>query len=185
MERELLLLGLLRQHTMHGYQLHELIDRALASCTDLKKSTAYFLLEKMEKAGWVTQTQTQAGKRPPRRVYQLTTHGEAEFQRLLRANLSAHTPVRFADDIGLAFLDALKSEEALALLAHRLTALTAELAAARAAPPHEGRLQLLIEHQRRHLAAEVAWLESVIAHLQPSPASPPPAAPVARKTRRA
>ena len=47
MERELLLLGVLRQGEMHGYQLHDFIERSLAFCTDLKKPTAYFLLDKM------------------------------------------------------------------------------------------------------------------------------------------
>lgn len=169
MERELLLLGALRQQAMHGYQLHEFIERALASCTDLKKSTAYMLLDKMAAAGWVTQKETRAGNRPPRRVYRLTPAGEAKFQELLRANLASHTNVRFGGDIGLAFLDALKPAEALELLAQRRAALEASFNAANAAPAHEGSLQFVIEHQRRYLALELEWLDEVRTRLSQKP----------------
>ena len=111
MERELLLLGLLRGHEMHGYQLMEFIDTQMASCVDLKKPTAYFLLDKMTAAGWIHFEQNQEGNRPPRRVYGITTEGEKAFQRLLRENLAAYEPARFISDIGLAFVDALPAEE--------------------------------------------------------------------------
>ncbi|MCB9453179.1 MAG: helix-turn-helix transcriptional regulator [Anaerolineaceae bacterium] len=165
MERELLLLGLLRHNHMHGYELHEFINRDLASCTDLKKPTAYYLLDKMAAKGWITQTEEQEGSRPPRRVYQLTAEGEAAFQRLLRENLVAYHQARFAGDIGLAFVDALEPEEARTLLQRRRDTLAGELAATRHIPLHHGTLQLVIEHQIRHLKAELEWLDEVLGRL--------------------
>ena len=47
MDDKLLLLGILRRQEMHGYQLFEFIDRDLAACTNLKKPTAYYLLNRM------------------------------------------------------------------------------------------------------------------------------------------
>ena len=47
MERELLLLGLLRSQDMHGYQLHEAIDSHLGMVVQLTKPTAYGLLSNM------------------------------------------------------------------------------------------------------------------------------------------
>ncbi len=168
MDRELLLLGLLRQMDMHGYRLAEFIERDLTICTDLKKPTAYFLLEKMTRAGWLASSESQAGHRPPRRVYRLTPQGEAQFQRLLRQNLAGYTPAYFAGDIGLAFLETLEPAEALALLGQRRTALAEALAETRAAPPHAGSPQLVIEHRLRHLAAELEWLDEVIQRLPPA-----------------
>src|SRR5689334_24991696 len=107
MDRELLLLGLLRRAHMHGYQLHEFIERDLATCTDLKKPTAYFLLDKMTRLGWITQREEREGNRPARRVYQVTAAGEAQFQQLLRENLSGSATTRFTGDIGLIFADTL------------------------------------------------------------------------------
>lgn len=167
MHRELLLLGLLRQQAMHGYQLNEFIDQALAACTDLKKPTAYFLLDKLAAAGWIkVKRAAAAGKRPARRVFALTAAGEAAFQRLLRENLSAWLPAAFPGDMGLAFADALPSTEAAALLAERRAALVAALEAARRVPDHGGSLQWVVEHQAVHLAAELAWLDSRLAALR-------------------
>ena len=165
MDNELLLLGILRKQDMHGYQLSEFIEHYLSTCTDLKKPTAYFLLEKMAAAGWVVDKQTQEGKRPPRRVYHLTPEGETAFQRLLRANLASYQSVAFSDDTGLAFLDALPAEEARQLLAQRYQEIETRRVALLAAPPHAGTLAWMIEHQQRHLAAEAEWVNQLMARL--------------------
>jgi DNA-binding PadR family transcriptional regulator len=150
---------------MHGYQAHEFIDRYLASCTDLKKPTAYFLLDKLAKAGWIMAEQVQEGHRPPRRVYRLTDRGEAEYQRLLRENLATYEPAFFVSDIGVAFLEDVPAAEAADRLRQRRAALAAELAAAQAAPLHPGSLQWLVEHRTRHLRAELEWLDEILARL--------------------
>lgn len=163
MERELLLLGLLRKHEMHGYQLLEFIDSQMASCVDLKKPTAYFLLEKMAVAGWIHADQTHEGNRPPRRVYRITAEGEAAFQRLLRENLGGYALTVFISDVGLAFIGELPDDEALALLEKRREAVEASIAAIKAVPLHEGGAQLMIEHQAHHLASELEWVSRIIA----------------------
>lgn len=162
MERELLLLGLLRQANMYGYQLHDLIERELASCVDLKKPTAYFLLDKLTRKGWISQHEERVGSRPPRNVYAITQAGEAHFELLLRANLGSYHLTRFAGDVGLAFADALPPAEVLELLQQRRSLLAADAAATSAAPHHDGSLQLVIEHRLVHLEAELRWLDSVI-----------------------
>ena len=96
MEKELLLLGILRRQDMYGYQLAEFIEHNLGTCTDLTKPMAYYLLDKMAQAGWITAEQTQPGKRPARRVYHLTGEGEATFQHLLRQSLASYTPQVFS-----------------------------------------------------------------------------------------
>ena len=173
MERELLLLGILRQQEMHGYQIAEFIDHNLGICTDLKKPTAYFLLEKMHSAGWIEYSHSQEGKRPPRRVYHITPAGEQAFQQLLRENLASHTPLYFVDDVGLAFLDTLPAApEAAALLRQRLTALHLRLQMLQAAPQHPGRAQWMVEHQTNHLQAEIHWTQEIITRLETSAAEP-------------
>lgn len=165
MDRELLLLGLLRRADMHGYQLHEFINQNMGSCVDLKKPTAYYLLDKMTEAGWIQPTEIHEGNRPPRQVYQITAEGEAAYQRLLRENLETFHSLRFTGDIGLAFLDTLPLDDRRAYLLTRRATLAAELEAAQAIPPHGGSMQLVIDHLRYHLAAEMRWLDDVINHL--------------------
>lgn len=165
MEREMLLLGLLRNGEMHGYQLNDYIERTLSFCADVKKATAYFLLDKMEGRGWVTVTEQREGNRPPRKVYHLTPSGEVEFQRLLRENLATFSSARSAADIGLAFLGALDPGEARQLLQQRRAALSTDLDGIRAAPQHGSGVQLLINHQINYLDSELRWLDETIASL--------------------
>lgn len=165
MERELLLLGLLQRQEMHGYQLHEFIDSNMQTCVDLKKSTAYYLLEKMAKDGLITSSEGREGNRPTRQVYSLTPAGEAQFLNLLRQNLSSYLPTLFPGDTGITFLDDLPRAEAITLLQTRRTAMAQELERVKQAPAHTGSLQLMIEHQIVHLQSELDWLDHVINRL--------------------
>ncbi len=166
MERELLLLGLLRQHRMHGYELSGVLGGALASCVDLKKPTAYFLLDKMAANGWARVKETREGNRPPRKTYTITTEGETEFQRLLRANLAEFDAPKAASDVAIAFMDALPPSEVITLLQDRRAILLAHLERAQSAPQHSEGLQLLIDHQTYLLQSELSWLDSVITRLR-------------------
>ena len=161
MERELLLLGLLRGQEMHGYQLNEIISR-VNRYIGLKKATVYFLLDKMDDSGWIKRTDEQEGNRPPRRVYHLTAEGEIRFQQLLRENLAHHYPTQFSGDIGLAFADALPADDLKLLLADRRMAVEVELAQLRTIDHLEGSLRWIIEHQIRHLVTELDWLDELI-----------------------
>ncbi|MFN2244075.1 MAG: PadR family transcriptional regulator [Anaerolineae bacterium] len=166
MERELLLLGLLRSQDMHGYQLHEAIDSHLGMGVQLTKPTAYRLLSNMAEDGWVTFREEQEGNRPPRRVYAITPQGEVAFQRLLRENLANYQPSDFTCHIGLAFLDELSAEEGLHLLHKRRTDMEELLESTQTHGEHPGSLQLMLERQVHLLAAELEWLDTVIAQLQ-------------------
>lgn len=166
MDKQLFLLGLLRHQNMYGYQLNEFIETTLATCVDIKKPTAYYALNKMLEEGWVMFVEEQEGNRPPRRVYSITPAGEAIFQRLVRKNLGMYHPTQFGGDLGLAFLDIVPREEARGLLGQRRAGLVAHLEELRAVPMHQGSLQLMIEHQTRHLQMELAWLDEVLARLQ-------------------
>ncbi len=160
-----MLLGLLRQHKMHGYELHGFIENAMYVCVDLKKATAYFLLDKMAAAGWIEVNEHREGNRPLRKVYQLTDAGEAKFQELLRENLSQFSEMKAAGDVGLAFLDTLSPAEAQHFLQLRRAALQEQIAITDQAPPHAGSLQLVLDHRRHTLQSELVWLDGMIATL--------------------
>jgi len=165
MEKKLLLLGLLRRQEMHGYQLNEFIDNNLAMCTDLKKPTAYYLLDQMSKDGWIAAESEQEGNRPPRKVYRLTDSGEAAFQQLLHDNLADYTPINFPGDIGLAFMDWMSPTDILPQLESQKLQIQQRLAEVRLIPAHSGSLALIFSHQIHHLASELEWLEKIIESL--------------------
>ena len=166
MERKLLLLGLLRIQGMYGYQLNEVIDSHLGTSIRLKKPTAYNLLNKMATDGWITFREEQAGNRPPRRVYDVTPEGEATFQKMLRESLADYTNAEFYSDISIAFLDALPAEEALPLLQKRRQLIVKLSEESANYEGHPGSFGFVIDHQLRHLATELDWLDSVIQQVE-------------------
>jgi hypothetical protein len=99
-------------------------------------------------------------------VYAITPQGEVAFQQLLRENLANYEPSDFTCHIGLAFLDELVPEEALPLLHKRRSSMEELLESTRAHGEHPGSLQLMLEHQVHLLAAELEWLDTVIARLR-------------------
>ena len=175
MDRELLLLGILRREAMHGYRLVEIVETELRACTDLKKPTAYFLLGKLARSGLVTRTRTREGKRPPKWVYRLTPKGEETFQSLLRQNMAAFTPPKYPASVGLAFLTALAPEESRRLLSQRLTAIEARAAGIGLLDESDGPSALVASHERHQLLAEATWLTEILANGQGRPATPGPA----------
>ncbi len=164
MERLLLLLGLLRRQTMHGYQLNEFIEHNLALCTDIKKPTAYYLLDKLAQEGYISvveEAPSQPG-RPPRRVYRITPKGESYFLELLQNDLRNYEVRTLPGDIGIAFMDALPREQAHALLSERRAKIQQRLEEISQVSGHAGTLQLVIDHQIHQLQAELDWLQGVL-----------------------
>ena len=116
MEKKLLLLSLLRDHEMHGYQLSEMLGQRVGIPINLTKSNAYKLLNKMEQDSWITYREEQEGNRPPRRVYTITDDGEAVFQQMLRESLATYIAPEFPSTVAFNFLGLLPTDEAVALL---------------------------------------------------------------------
>jgi DNA-binding PadR family transcriptional regulator len=162
MDRQLLLLGLLRRQEMHGYQLNEFIEQKMHFCIDLKKPTAYYLLDKLAQKGLVREEQVQEGNRPPRRVYHITAQGEAHFFKLLRENLAEHTPTTYPTDVGIAFMDQLPPEEVATYLGQKREKVAAELERLQNATGHSGPLQHVLDHNRRLLREELEWLDDLL-----------------------
>jgi DNA-binding PadR family transcriptional regulator len=94
------LLGLLRDHPMHAYEMARQLVRAeqLGLVWRLKQSHLYALLAKLETAGYLAGTTEAHGNRPPRRMLHLTPRGAAAFGEWLAA------PVEHGRDFRLEFL---------------------------------------------------------------------------------
>ncbi len=165
MERDLVLLGVLRQGAMHGYRIAEIVENELGGAVELKRSTTYYLLERLAKDGYLKRHRVPAGKRPTRYVYELTEQGKDRFFELLRLNLEEPSEVRFGGDAGLAFLDELDPSEAVRLLTHKLAALKDALQAVSQDQAADDDADLLSAHQAFFLSEEIAWVEHVIERL--------------------
>lgn len=170
MERELLLLGILRAQRMHGYKLNDFLERRYDFVTDLKPSTAYYLLDRLAADGYVQMRYEQVGNRPQRRVYEITPGGEAHFFELLRLNLSGRTPPVYADEVGLAFIDELSLPETLASLQLKRQLLQTEMERLLAfenvlRTGSGGGVHRALDHHLTLTRAELAWLDTLLAEL--------------------
>ncbi len=166
MEKQLLLLGMLRMHDMHGYQLNEMLEAHRSLFVPVKKATAYHLLGKMTQKGWISFKEEQVGNRPVRRVYAITPEGEDAFQAMVRQSLDAYTPAAFQSNISLLFLDALPAEESIPLLQKRREIVEGLLEEVLAHPEHPGSFGLLLLHRQRHFRAELEWVDEILLKLE-------------------
>jgi DNA-binding PadR family transcriptional regulator len=164
-ERKLLLLGMLRMHEMHGYQINELIDAHLGSSVQVSKPTVYKLLGDMVDDGWIKFHEEQEGNYPTRRVYKITPEGREAFLQLLRQSLVNYRPASHLGNIGFVYLDALPGEEASALLHKRREEIESLTQRIQADEEHKGGFRLMLSYHLRHLNAELEWLDEVISQL--------------------
>ena len=94
------LLGLLLEHPMHPYEMHQHLVQAeaLGLVWHLKQGHVYALLAKLEDAGYLESTTELQGTRPPRKVLRLTDEGRSAFATWVS------TPVEHGRDFRVEFL---------------------------------------------------------------------------------
>ena len=83
---EMILLGLLCERPMHGYELAQLVaaDPALPVIWRFARSEVYFLLGKLRERGFVAESGEGKGGGPTRTIYSPTTAGCAALESWLR-----------------------------------------------------------------------------------------------------
>lgn len=165
MGNQLLLLGLLMEGKRHGYQLNEYVKHAMSLYTNLKKSTTYFVLDQLEKDGYVSHETEREGNRPERRVYEITEKGKTYFFNLLRECIHGYTPMHSSDNIGIAFMGRLEVSEAKELLKAKKKKIQSELNKFNSLQGHGGHLKYVIEHILVYLNADLKWVNSILKDL--------------------
>ena len=97
---EHVLLALLDQKPMHGYELYqELCElKGISLIWNIKQGLLYALLDKLEGKGYLTSQLVQGETYPPRKYFHLTETGKSTLQTWLK------TPERRARDIRQEFL---------------------------------------------------------------------------------
>lgn len=190
---ELAILGELKEHELHGYELKKRLAERLGALSSVSFGSLYPALRRLENAGAVrTLAPTRApvalipmtgaltgelaafrAGRPPERagrtkkVYALTPRGEELFAELLAADAD-----RADDDrsfgLRLAFAAHLPAEARLGLLERRRAHLIERLATARTAirasrERLDAYAQSLLEHGTETTERDISWLDRLIA----------------------
>jgi len=163
-ERILLLLGLLKTQSQHGYQINEFIENNLARVSGMRKATAYSMLARLARAGLVESSEEQAGNRPVRRIYSLLPAGRELFDTMLESVLANPETVEPPGDIALMFIDHLTRDAACAALRQRLDHLRQQVARLEAIPVHGAGIGVDLSIGRRLalLRADLAWFEEAL-----------------------
>ena len=126
-DKRLLLLGILSAHSLHGYELNEML-KSPTMAIRIGKANAYQLLAKLEREGLVEGREERIDRRPLRTIYTITEAGQAEFSRLLQERLAKFQPLEYPDGISLNFLNVLSPNIAVPLLEQRISRLAARCA---------------------------------------------------------
>ena len=168
-ERSLLLLGMLVNQSQHGYQINDFIERNLSRVADMKKSTAYSILDRLASSGYVEMSTKQEGNRPPRKVYSITPSGQKVFRELLMDNLAAAEGTTFVVETGLMFMNHAPADEVHECLEQRLKRIREQQAAFASVPNHAiaTGVNLAMDHHLAMLKAEEQWLREALASKLP------------------
>ena len=76
----LVILGLLRERPLYGYEIKQIIEEHMSDWTSIAFGSIYFALDKLAEEKFVEKVEVeQEGKRPSRSVYQITSTGREEF----------------------------------------------------------------------------------------------------------
>jgi DNA-binding PadR family transcriptional regulator len=174
MSTRLVILGLLRERPLHGYEIKHVIEKHMGDWTNIAFGSIYFGLKKLSEEGFVEKVGTeQQGGRPSRTIYQITEAGRAEFLRLLREVWRRLERHYYATDIGLAFIEAVPIEEVKGYLKDRLVELEEilqhldehrEETLAMAGIPRKA--AAVFEHSRVHFVAEMAWTRDLLSEIE-------------------
>ncbi len=165
-----LILGLLAQTPMTGYEIKKRIGTELKSVANASYGTLYPTLHRLLAEGAVHMEAYPRSNRPPRKVYTLTEHGKQELQQWLREPADAdHVRSEFlvklflAQDLPAADLKALLCQRL-----HKTEAQLAELQQAQAGcdgslPPTQVWVR---EYMVEMYRTELNWLNRLIAQVE-------------------
>ncbi len=83
----------------------------------------------------------------------------------MREHLQSYTRNYYTDDVGIAFMDQLSTDEVCQLLVEKRDKVQAALQGFQELPDHGRNLQYAINHNIAHLKADITWLDSLLNEL--------------------
>lgn len=120
-KNDLVVLGLLREQPMYGYQIKQQVEqRHLDHWAHVSLPSIYNTLNRLEKRGLIAARQEKVGKMPERTVYRLTPKGEKGLARLVEKALVSKRAPEDDFSVGVAFMYGLQKDRAEACLREKL-----------------------------------------------------------------
>jgi DNA-binding PadR family transcriptional regulator len=163
---ELAILGLLKEGSMHGYQLKKRLAETLGSFWQVSYGSLYPALKRLQRDGAVEMTFPQEDVARRKNVYRITPLGEDAFRELLeRAGHEATQDNGFS--VRLAFFQYLKPETRIRLLERRRSFLEGRGSdLQRSLQSYKERIDgytlSLMNHQLASTEADIRWVDDLI-----------------------
>jgi len=163
---ELAILGLLKEHPMHGYQLNRELSEQLGGLWRVSYGSLYPSLRRLERSGAISSEPGGGSGARRKTVYAITDEGERLFLELLQEppHEGQTEDTRFR--VRMAFFRYLPPETRVRVLERRRQGLQERLAEVKAHlrdPAVTDNYQLaLMEHARAATEADIAWLTDLI-----------------------
>lgn len=163
------LLGLLQQCNLHGYEIKRVIEEHMGDWTSIAFGSIYFALAQLAREGLVRRVSVgKEGNRPSRTVYEITDEGRKEFRRLLEDLWRSPERQFFAFDVALFFSSSLPPKDIRRCLEQRIAHTQQELRQLRrhrketmTHPEVPRTARRIFDHTLSHLEAEMRWLEAL------------------------
>ncbi|MGF1429378.1 PadR family transcriptional regulator [Kitasatospora sp. LaBMicrA B282] len=168
----LAVLVMLSERSLHPYEIAQLLkSRGKDQSIKINYGSLYTVIQNLEKHRFIEEVGTERdGRRPERTVYGITPAGDAEMRDWLAELIGTREKEYPRFESALALVGPLHPDEVTRLLRQRLTALDAEVAAARAGLAElQGllpRLFLLeVEYAVAMAVAEADWVRALLTEL--------------------
>jgi DNA-binding PadR family transcriptional regulator len=170
---DLLLLGLLLDRPMHGYELYQQIQsEGIANWYTISAAGVYYSLHKLRDQGAVAESRQPKGESARKAIYRITEKGRNTFFEAMDEELASQDEVSLDYDLVVFLLNKLPSrrvidrmEKRQAFLADQATSVQTAVSRHRQedGPP----LTLaILDHRRRFLAMEQDWLTDIICSIK-------------------
>jgi DNA-binding PadR family transcriptional regulator len=165
---ELAILSLIGEAPRHGYEVEQVIEaRGMREWTDVGFSSIYYVLNKLEKRGWVVGRKGETiGQGAPRKVFTITPEGQRALKEAILNALSSpeRNPANF--QIGLANLRLVDKRMAIDALKQHVQTLRSRADHIRARRSEQEPLPFnvagMFDLSMRMIAAQQEWLKAFI-----------------------
>jgi len=171
-DAELLLLGLVAEMPRHGYELEQTIEqRGMREWTQIGFSSIYFVLGKLEKAGFVTSEIPTGSK--AKKTFSITPTGQTALVTQTTEVLSTIRPANSSVLLGMVHWSALPRQEALTALERRYDAVSCEMERLERVrferQPMPDFIEALFDYSAGQLEAEQVWVTKTLAYMKTKP----------------
>jgi DNA-binding PadR family transcriptional regulator len=170
---DLLLLGLLLDRPMHGYELYQQIQsEGIDRWFNVSAAGVYYSLRKLHEQGHVVETGQPGSGSARKAIYRLTEDGRRAFFAAMEIELASHDQTCLDYDLVIYLLNRFPLQRALPQLEKRQAFLTeqrrkveAELVSEREGG-NPALVMAILDHKLRFLDMEQHWLAQVIANIR-------------------